>query len=50
MDVSYYFSDLLLNYDNERWHFESSLTASVHGGEAPILGRNLIKTVLVSQF
>ena len=22
MDVSYYFSDLFLNYDNERWQFE----------------------------
>ena len=50
MDVSYYFSDLFLNNDNERWQFEWSLTASVHSGEALIAGRNLIKTVLVSLF
>ena len=50
MDVSYYFSDLFLDYDNERWQFEWSLRASVHSEEAPIAGRNLIKTVLVSLF
>ena len=38
MDVSYYFGDLFLNYDNERWQF------------APIAGRNLVKTVLISLF
>ena len=48
MDV--YFSDLFLKYDNEKLQFEWSLTASVHSEEAPIAGRNLIKTVLVSLF
>ena len=50
MDVSYYLSDLFLNYDNERWQFDWSLTASVYSGEALIAGRNLVKTVLVSLF
>ena len=50
MDVSYYFSDLFLNYDNERWQSEWSLTAAVHSGEAPIAGRNLVKNILVSLF
>ena len=50
MDVSYDFSDLFLNYDNERWQFKWSVTVSVHSGEAPISGQNLVKTVLVSPF
>ena len=50
MDVSYYLSDLFLNSDNERWQFEGSLTPSVHSREAPIAGRNLVKTVLISLF
>ena len=50
MYVSYYFSDLFLNYGHERWLFERSVTASAHSGETPISGGNLIKTVLVFQF
>ena len=50
MCVSYYFSDLFLDYGNERWQFERSITASVHSGEVPVSSRNSAKTVSVSPF
>ena len=38
----------VVNYDIERWQFESSPTESVYSGKASISGRTLSKTVIVS--